>query len=510
MSSFHRYALFAALGLTLAACTQESADFPNDIEPGQKLQPGADPAEPAVAGEGIEAFYEPIRAGQIPELNTLSSHEFLDQYNFALPPPGCETDLCLQASLAKSPTFIAKKPSTMLTLGLNSAVDPSTLTGAPRHITLVIDTSQLMQGAAIQDVRRAVTELMGSLKPKDQLTMIAVGTQAEMVIDQAGDEELNLQDKLVAVGAFNLYDGLRRGLDHLAKSKQANRRSILISIAASDPDAGIVQKARLHQLVASYPELSHDFHAVAVGQGLDPQGYRDLARAAGGHFHFLESTQGLSALLRSPQALSRVTLARDIDIRLALGEGYRLRGVFGAKVRSQKESQVTVRVPSFDLVAQTGDGTESSSSQKIVVVELEASSQDRVAEIDFSYLKDTEDGEDRVQGQSRLVLAPTANQTSYFENDAARRAFGLISIYTAYHRALTLIAQEDVAGAQLLLTTLYDALTTWLQAPAADRAVAEELPRLDALKKIVMGQKAQEQPGGTPVIDPIIDAEPLQ
>lgn len=513
MKSIVPYGLIAALVLSFTGCmTKEPADSPGEFEPGQKLQPGADPAENTAIGGGIAAFYEPIRAGQIPSPNTLTSHEFLDQFNFALPPPECELDLCLHASLARHPTFISKQPSTMVTLGLNSAVDPATLAGAPRHIALVIDTSQAMRSTALQDVHRALTVLVGSLKAKDQITIFAVGTQANLVVDEAGDEELDLQNKLVAVGEFNLYDGLRRGLDHLSKFKQDNRRSILISIAASNPSAGIIQQARLQKLVSSYPDLDHDFHAIAVGQGLDPQDYRALARAAGGHFHFIDSTQHLGGLLRGPQTLNRVTLARNIDIRLQLGSGYQLRGVFGANIHSQNESHVTVRVPSFDLVAQPGEDTPSTASQKVVVVELQAQPQarDRVAELDFSYLKDTEDGEKRIQGQSRLVLAPTADQGIFFESDAARRSFGLISIFTAYQRTLTLIAQEDLTGAWRMLYTLREALTNWLNSPAADQAVANELVTLKALQDLVSDDPDQEQPGQTPVIDPIIDPAPLR
>lgn len=512
MKSFLKYGLSAAFGLSIAGCgAQESADFPGDIEGGQKLQPGNQAAESAATGGGIAAFYEPIRAGQIPAKNTLTSHEFLDQYNFALPPPECELDLCLQSSLARHPTFISGEPSTMIALGLNSAVDPSTLAGAPRHIALVIDTSQGMQGAAIQDIRRALTELSKSLRAKDQITIFAVGTQAKMVVDEAGNEELDLKGKFVAVGEFNLYDGLRRGLDHLSKFNQANRRSILISIAASEPSAGIMQRARLEKLVSSYPDLRYDFHAVAVGQGLDPQTYRALARAGSGYFHFVDSAQALEGLLRSPQTLNRVTLARNIDMRLQLGKGYRLRSVFGAKIHSQNESHVTVRVPSFDLVAQPGSDKQPTSSQKVVVVELEATSQgrDRLAELDFSYLKDTEDGEKRIQGQSRLILAPAANQSVFFENDAARRAFGLISIFTAYQRTLTLMAQENVSGAQLMLETLLRALQTWLENPAADPIVSAERQTLQALSNLVSDEKSENQAGETPVIDPIIDPAPL-
>lgn len=513
MNSISSICILLGLSVSLAACgMQEAAQEPKDFDPGQQVQPGTQPAETALPGGGIAAFYEPIRAGQLPELSSLTSSEFLDQFSFALPSPGCDTDLCLQASLAQGPTFISNQPSAMLTMGLNSTVDPSTLTGAPRHIALVIDTSEVLQGATIQDVRRALTELVKSLKSKDLLTIFAVGTQADMIVDEVGTQELDLQDKLVGVGAFNLYDGLRRALDHLAKNKQANRRSILMSIALSDPSAGIVQQARLENLLASYPDLDRDFHAIAIGSGLTPKDYRDLARAGRGHFHFLESTQGLDALLRSPQALSRVTLARNIDIRLALGSGYRLRSVFGARVHSQNESHVTVRVPTFDLVAQPGDDNESGSSQKVIVAELEPSPQarDRVAELDFSYLKDTEEGEDRIQGQSRLVLAPPPSQSRYFESDAARRAFVLISIFTAYRRALALVAQDDVAGAQLMLHTLFEALKVWVQNSAADPAIVAELLMLDTFKALVSDEKAKAQPGDTPVIDPIIDAAPLR
>lgn len=499
------------------ACTQEASSVDNDF--GVKEQGNAQTAGDAQgAGEGVEAFHRPLRDGNIPNPETLNVGEFFEQHRFALPAPECELDLCLQASLARKNTLVSDKPSTMLMLGLNSAVDPSSLSGAPRHIALAIDTSQAMEGAALQDVQRALTNLSKTLKSKDRVTLVAIGPEAKYLLSAQPREKLVQDTALTAVGELNLYDGLRKAFDALQNERVPNERRILIAAMASDPGAGIVDQNRLRKLTQSYAELGHDFHAIAIGQKLNQQRVREMARAAGGHFHFLESPRGLETLLRSPQAISKVTLAKDIDIRIELASGYKFRASYGAKVQSKGESHVTLRVPSFDLVAQAGTSADASPAQKVFVLELEPTERgSRVGDLSFSYLNgtpqeeekekesDKDPEEERIQSQKKLISGPSSQNDAYFENEAARRAFGLVSLYTVFARSLKLLENDDFAQALLLMDRLETGLQAWLQNSAPESAIEEERGYLSLLRNIVKAQVKQSASPDAPVVDPIIE-----
>lgn len=519
MRFLFKLAIATPLCLLSHACAQheDSAGDPQFDVGGEAVNP-TQPAQPKdlVTAEGIEAFHRALRNGEIPSVDSLNINDFLSQHRFALKAPQCELDLCLHASIGRKNTFIAQKPSTMVTVGLNSTVDPASLASAPRHIAVAIDSSKAMQGATVQDVQRALRALHKELNSKDRVTVVAMGSEARFLAQSATKDNLDLDTPLSAVGELNLYDGLRQAFDELQEKRRPNERRILIAALASDPSEGIVDPQRLGRLVESYSELGHDFHAIAMGQGLDGAQVRRLARVAGGHFHSLASSKDLDKVLGSSQALNKVTLARDIDIRLELPKNYTLRGSYGAKIHSQGDSHVTVRVPAFDLVAKKGTQAEGSIAQKVLVLELEQDPKnpsDRIGELRFSYVKGQgqeegegeDEGDERIEGGQRILIGPSSKAGEYFENDAARRAFGLISLYSAFDRTLKLAAKDDHARALQMLDTLQRGVQGWLSSSAPEPATQQELNYVEPLKKLVGAQVDSRLPEGTPPIDPIVD-----
>lgn len=518
MKLLFRLAVAAPLCIWNHGCAQQedSAGDPKfNVKGGDPAKPGqANQPQETITAEGIEAFHRALRNGEIPSVDTLNINDFLAQHRFALQAPQCELDLCLHASIGRKNTFIAQKPSTMVTVGLNSTVDPASLASAPRHIAVAIDSSQAMQGAALQDVQRALRALHKELNSQDRVTLVAMSSEARFVAQGATKNNLDLDTPLSAVGSLNLYDGLRQAFDELQEKRRPNERRILIAALGSNPSEGIVDPQRLRRLVESYSELGHDFHAIAMGQAVNGAQVRSLARYGGGHFHSLASSKDLDKVLGSPQALNKVTLARDIDIRLELPPNYKLRGSYGAKIHSKGDSHVTVRVPAFDLVAKKGTQAEGSTAQKVLVLELEHDSKrpgDRIGELRFSYLKGQErgegegEGDDRIEGGKRLLMAPSSREGEYFENDAARRAFGLISLYSAFARTLKLAANDNHARALQMLDTLDRGVNQWLANSAPEPATQQELKYVEPLKKLVRAQVNSRLPAGTPPIDPIVD-----
>lgn len=505
MKRLFLYPLALALWITTAGCDQQNnSKSPGDFEVNKASQTGKT-ASPAATGDGIEAFRRPLRKGQLPTVDTLNVDDFLAQHRFALSAPQCEQDICLQASVARKNTLISNSPSTMLMLGLNSAVDPSSLAGARRHIAVAIDSSQAMKGAVLQDVQRALNALRRELKETDRVTVIAMGSEAKFLARSASKDDLDLQDDISAVGELNLYDGLRSAFDELQRQRQPNERRILIAAMASNPSKGIVDPERLQRLIQSFGELGHNFHAVAVGEGLDSSRLRRISLAAGGHFHFVESSRDLDKVLSSPHALSKVTLAREIDIRIELGQSYQLRGAYGAKLHSKGDTHVTVRVPSFDVVAKKGSSEEASVTQKIVVLELKKAPEpadNRIGELSFSYLKGAK--EERTKGGKKLLFGPSTPDGDYFEDDAARRAFGLISVYATFSRALELAAKDDHARALQMLDALRSGLDVWLRNSSPEPAVEQEMQYFKMLRDLIKASVKQSVPEGTPLLDPII------
>lgn len=501
--------LLLSLGLS-SACMQSTSikDKSKEFEVNDAENAADAQASAPTAGEGIAAFNKSLQNGQLPAPENLKASDFFGQYRFPLRPPACELDLCLQSSVAQRGTLFSNQPSTVVLVGLNSAIDPSSLASSARHIVLAIDASEAMQGSTLQALQSALRSLRQQLKDKDRLSLIAIGKEANVLASGVSRDDPNLERPFTTIGKLNLYDGLRSAYDLLEGERRPDERSILVALIAGTPSAGIVDQQRLRRLTESYAELGHDFHAIALGESVDKVKLRELTEAGAGHFYFVQSSTNLAQVMSSPDILSKVSLARDIDVRVKLSDRYRLRSASGAKIFKQTDEQLTLRIPSFDLIAQTNSESERRSSQRIVLLELARQEDGRaqdIAEISFSYAKGKDE---RVEGPTALLLAPSAPDRVFFQDDAARRAYGLLSLYMGFKRALELVIKEDYVRALLMLNTLRSGLEAWLERSAHEPVIAQELNNLERLIKLIepKSQSKDELPEGTPLIDPIIDA----
>lgn len=498
-----------AASLSLSSACMQAQSIKEGSEFGvNEADDQADPkASAPTAGEGIAAFNKSLKNGQFPAPENLKAADFFGQYRFPLKPPSCQLDLCLQSSVAQRDTLFSNQLSTVVMVGLNSAIDPSSLASSARHIVLAVDASEAMQGSTLQALQSALRSLRDELKDKDRLSLIAVGKEANVLAAGVSRDDPNLDRPFTTIGKLNLYDGLRSAYDLLESERRPDERSILIALVAGTPTAGIVDQQRLRRLTESYAELGHDFHAIALGESVDKIKLRELAEAGSGHFYFVQNSTNLAQLMRSPNILNKVSLAKDIDIRVKVSSRYRLRSASGAKIFKQTDEQLTLRIPSFDLIAQKSSDSKSLSSQRIVLLELERKQGERVediAEISFSY----EQGKDeRVQGPSSLLLAPSAMEREFFQDDAARRAYGLLSFYMGFKRALKLVIKEDYVRALLMLDTLRVRLDEWMKLTAPEPALKQERKNLEQLIKLIKPKSKSKDklPEGTPLIDPIID-----
>jgi Ca-activated chloride channel homolog len=105
---------------------------------------------------------------------------------------------------------------------------PDTTTTAsrsiPLNLCLVLDHSGSMRGRSLETVKQAAKELIRQLQPGDRLSIVAFDHAATVLvpnqtIDNPAWAESQL-DQLTAAGGTNIDDGIKAGIEELAKGKK--------------------------------------------------------------------------------------------------------------------------------------------------------------------------------------------------------------------------------------------------------------------------------------------------
>ena len=115
--------------------------------------------------QDIGEYRSIIAAGDVPALSVLDETGFFAEHQIDLPAADCGSSICVHPMIAVAPRFDGGN-WTMAFIGMNTAVDPSTLSTKPRHVVLVLGRNTFLYSYAMRPFRSALT-------PEDRVSVIS-------------------------------------------------------------------------------------------------------------------------------------------------------------------------------------------------------------------------------------------------------------------------------------------------------------------------------------------------
>lgn len=226
-----------------------------------------------------------------------------------------------------------------LELTLEAAAGQPSKVRSLTDLVVVLDRSGSMDGAKIQEARRAVHGLVDRLTAGDRFALVSYSSDArvDLALAVAGEgtrQAWHQQINQVRVGGgTNLSAGIDLAMDLLAR-REAGRSGRLLVISdglANEGDSsqeGLVGRATAvarRELVMS-----------AIGVGLDFNEFllAALADAGSGNFYFLEDGQQLAAVLGGELEAGRSTVAEAVAVTLEPAPGVRVLDAGGYPLES--------------------------------------------------------------------------------------------------------------------------------------------------------------------------------
>jgi Ca-activated chloride channel family protein len=218
------------------------------------------------------------------------------------------------------------------------------VTHAPMSVHLALDVSGSMNGAAIDNAKKAAQALVLKLDPLDDFSMVTFSSEADVLVPD-GPVGPRRKDIMAKIGAVRADGGtnISAGLDlayHQAHTGQIDADAIKIVMLLSDghANAGDTNPTSLAERAEHAFQDGVQTSTFGLGGDFDAPLMSAIAdKGAGGYYYLADSTQIAPALTRELDA-RLIPVAQAVELRVRLRPDVAPLKVFGSHVLDGAEA----------------------------------------------------------------------------------------------------------------------------------------------------------------------------
>lgn len=413
---------FLGFALSLAACTG-STPAPRALP--ERSAPVTTPAAPPVAAS---APLVTVSAAAAP----------------LLAPPEAQATI----EIVPARRVVAAKKSDALTVRIRAEALPIADTKRPPiDVALVVDASGSMEGAGIEEAKRACAAVVDELRDGDALSIVTFGSQAKIVVEasRVTDKSREAAKKAIlgirADGTTDMAGGLRLGIEQARALLDPNGINRIVLIGDGVPN----DPALLPALADQAASLRLPVSSLGLGPEFDETQMSMLAQRSGGSFHFVADSGKVAKVFHEEIARMERVVAKNAWVELTPGPGVEIAEAIGmASTRSGRK-----------LFVQLGDLPEGRARDVVVDVKVAGRPDAARVELMDAVLHFTPvagDGERTSARFAALDATSSADALLAVDLDVEHEALRL-RVADAVVKAMASARAGDVRGARALLDT---------------------------------------------------------
>ncbi|MFO0588754.1 MAG: VWA domain-containing protein [Polyangiaceae bacterium] len=311
-------------------------------------------------GGHLAAFDSAVARGVIPAAEREVVSDVGARYvpNFALPEG---KSLGLQADLERG-SLAPAGGAFHLRLSLKSAAGEG-LSRPDLAVTLVLDVSGSMSGAAIDNARAAANKLVDRLQPNDRFSLVTFSSDAQVLIPigAVGPRRGFIHaaiDKIGVDGGTNISEGLRLGYEQ-AKSKAVPDDAVRCVMLLSDghANAGVTASSSLARMALDAFQDGVETSTFGLGADYDGPLMSGIAGDGAGGYYYLRDSEQIAPALALELDKRMEPVATAVEVRVRLSDRVDLLRVYGSKRLGEEEAaRVRAQEVAVDVKAAKKDG----------------------------------------------------------------------------------------------------------------------------------------------------------
>lgn len=178
-----------------------------------------------------------------------------------------------------------------LAISLSAIADPNGRT-APLNLCLILDHSGSMNGRPLETVKQAAHCIVDRLSPGDRLSIVVFNHKAKLLVaNQVIENPANVKveiNKLRASGGTAIDEGMRLGIEELAKGKKDTISQAFLLTDGENEHGNNERCLKLAQLAAGY---NLTLSTLGFGNHWNQDVLEQIADAAGGSLSYIQQPE---------------------------------------------------------------------------------------------------------------------------------------------------------------------------------------------------------------------------
>ena len=357
-----------ALGLTvLIAAAPATPVFAQDDDEGADVGELVITASRIRQGgaQDISFFRGEAEAGRIAFPDSLTPEGLLGGYNLVLGPQDpCKQLFCLTGEAMRADLLTRPDDRAFVGLGFSSNIDATTWSREPLNLVAVVDKSGSMSGQPLALVRESLKQIVGQLRPGDQLTIVLYGDishrymQPTRVTADNKAEILTRIDAIASAGSTNMEAGLKVGYEAALETAPAFKGvTRLMLFTDEQPNVGRTDADSFIGMAKAASQKQVGLTTIGVGVQFDAALATKVSSTRGGNLFFMKNAGDVKAVFEAKLDYMVSEVAHDIRVTLKPNPGYRVSAVYGVPGEAltyTDAGEVSFQVPTVFLSNEGG------------------------------------------------------------------------------------------------------------------------------------------------------------
>jgi Ca-activated chloride channel homolog len=362
---------------------------------------------------------------------------------------------------------------------------PKVAAGTPRpdlNIAAVIDRSCSMGGEPLEYAKESVGLLLDQLGPNDRFSLVVYGSEVLPLVEgvRTSDhtETKSIVRNIGCEGMTNLSGGWLKGIELVSRDMNSDEVRAVLLLTDGQANEGITNPDKLEQLGKGVND-EQSIRTTCMGLGLrfNEDLLDDIATAAGGRFHYIESPEHAPAVFEEELGGLLEVVAQNVEVDLHVADG--VKGI-------AQRTDYPCKLDGPDCKFVIGDFGSEQVKHLLLSVELPALkdlTDVTVATMGISY---AEVGEDSVQIKNvsqELVVSVSDSSEPTPPDPEVLLHIGIQRAAQARKDAIEKIDKKDIKAAVQMLELRRDELKSWADSASQPESLKTEADELDRRAK---------------------------
>ena len=280
-------------------------------------------------------YNPPAPVFKIPD--EIAVEEFINYHKHRLPLPKSGQAVALDTRWGNTEISRSQREA-ILQIGFTTAEVNERTDLRPLNLVLVIDKSGSMaESDKMSRVKDSLRTMLSKLRPTDIVSIVAFDTSAQVLHPASpigdGNGLRYAIDCLQPDGGTNLHGGLMLGYAEAKRYFRAGATNRVILLTDGIANHGVVDPRQIAAQSSEYNSQGIDLSTIGVGQDLNNDLLRTLARSGRGLYHFISDYKDIDKVFVNEVQSLISSIAKQVTVRIEYGPGLQLEKIYGYQPR---------------------------------------------------------------------------------------------------------------------------------------------------------------------------------